>query len=405
MGDPANALLPLDDALALLLQQASPRGSETRALEDAAGRVLANPVRARRDRPAQAVSAMDGYAISTAQAPAVGTAFEVLGASYPGAPWTGPLEDGEAIRVTTGAHLPPTASRILIDERVDVGPDGVRVVSAVESKTHIRLPGSDFREGEILLSAGSTLTTTGLMIAAAGEAETVEVLRRPTLALLTIGDEFAPALDPALRTPESLSLPLSRLASLWGGHVVRRAWFGDDPEWLAVGLTEALREADLVVTIGGASGSERDGARGAAKAIGAEMLFQGVAIRPGKPAWAARRDGRLIVGLPGNPIAALVAARLLLIPAAMMASGSATEASAWRKAPALDALPAEGPRDRILLATRGAEGVAVIPTQDTASHARLDEVTALARRPAGSPAAAPGDPLAYLALEPPTRLA
>src|SRR5262249_55239669 len=153
------------------------------------------------------------------------TAFEVLGAAYPGAPWAGPLEDGEAIRVTTGAHLPPTARRVLPDELVDAGADCVRVISTVDSKPHIRLAGSDFREGDVLLPAGSTLTTTSLMIAAAGEAATVDVVRRPTLALLAIGDEFDPALDPALRTPESLSLPLTRLASLWGAQVVRRAWF------------------------------------------------------------------------------------------------------------------------------------------------------------------------------------
>jgi molybdopterin molybdotransferase len=401
-----SALTSLDDAQVLLLEHAVPRGAESITLDDAAGRVLASPIRARRDRPAQAVSAMDGYAISTTLAPAVGTEFQMLSASYPGAPWTGPLEEGEALRVTTGAHLPPTARRVVIDELLDATPDRVRVLSTVDSKTHIRLPGSDFRAGDILLPAGAALTTTALMIAAAGEAGTIEVLKRPSMALVAIGDEFGPALDPALRTPESLSVPLARLAGLWGAHVVGRNWFGDDPERLAAGLAEALDHADLVVTIGGASRSERDGARGAARAIGAEMLFQGVAMRPGKPAWAARRDGRLIIGLPGNPIAALVAARLLLVPAvARMASGSASEAKAWRIAPALDALPAEGARDRILLAMRGTEGLTTLPTRDTASHERLDEVTALARRPAGSPPAAHGDPLAYLALEPPARLA
>ncbi len=390
-----------DEALAHLLSAAPVTGAEDIGLETAAGRTLAAPIVAPRDRPTRDLAAMDGYAIRSASPPCVGARFSILGEAYPGKPFEGAVSDGEAVRVTTGAALPAGAGRVVMDEIVSATGRTATIISAVGPKPHVRPIGSDFRRGDELVLAGARLTATTLMAAAAAEAGLVSVIRQPRVAIMTTGDELAAPSGPVGRDqiPDSVSIALCAMVADWGGCVAGLGRSGDETEKMSTALAALLEGVDVVVVIGGASGSERDQSRAASASAGAELVFDGVAIKPGKPAWAARRGRQLVVGLPGNPIAALVAARLFVAPLiARMASGSAQAALGWRTAPILTALEPGIDRDVILSTRVTSAGLDVLSRQESASHRQLAELNALVRRRPHCPAAAAGDQVDYLEL-------
>ncbi len=395
-----NGLISLDHALDILLDAAPRPASEVIALERAAGRTLAAPVKALRDRPARTLSAMDGYAVQGLDPPQLGQSFQIVGAAYPGAPFGRRVDGGEAVRVTTGAEVPLGADRVIIDEDVDVAGRMILVTSDPGGKPHLRSKGSDFCRGQCLVPSGVRLTSTTLMAAAACETWTVTVTRRPRVALVTTGDELACSGGPIgdHQIPDSISIAIAAMVTAWGGDIVCRDRSGDEAGSIVRAMGSHRDDADLIVIIGGASGSERDKSRAASLALGADMLFQGVALKPGKPAWAARRKSQLLVGLPGNPMAALVASRLLLAPIiAQMESGSADDAQCWRLAHAIECLGPGTDRDVILGANVSTEGVRILATQDSSSHSQLAELNALVRRAPGCGAAEIGSPLRYLA--------
>jgi molybdopterin molybdotransferase len=385
--------------VARLLAAATVLEPEEIPLEAAAGRVLAAPVIAPRNRPARDLSAMDGYAIA-GSAPAPGAELPVIGWAWAGKPFAGRLAAGEAVRITTGAPMPSGAERVIVDEAVRVEGSLVRVTRPSGEKRHVRPVGSDFRAGDVLAAAAARLTPPALMASAAAEASRVIVRREPRLAILAVGDELARderCGDDAI--PDSASPGIGALAQAWGGRVVGRRRCGDDANDLATAVGEFLQGCDALVVIGGASGSERDLTRAAAGEAGAGPLFAGVSIKPGKPAWAASTGARLVIGLPGNPVAALVAARLLLVPTLVkMAGGDPSAALAWRKAPTTAKLGATGERETLIPAETAGRGVTPLDRQESASHAQLARLTALIRRRAASAGAVAGEIVDYLDL-------
>ncbi|HEX4740976.1 MAG TPA: molybdopterin molybdotransferase MoeA [Caulobacteraceae bacterium] len=386
-------------ALARLLAAAPVLPPEEIALEAAAGRVLAAPVTAPRSRPSRDLSAMDGYAIA-GPAPAAGAEFPVVGWAWAGKPFSGQVAADQAVRVTTGAPMPSGAVRVIVDEAVSVEGARIRLVGLAGEKRHVRPAGSDFQAGDVLVAAAVRLTPPALMAAAAAEASRVLARRQPRLAILTVGDELARderCGDDAI--PDSASPGVGALAQAWGARAAGLRRCGDDANDLAAAVEELLDRCDVLVVIGGASGSERDLTRAAAAEAGAVPLFAGVSMKPGKPAWAASTGARLLVGLPGNPVAALVAARLLLVPTLVKMSGAEpATALAWRHGPTMADIPASGDRETLILAEAKGEGVALLERQESASHAHLARLTALIRRPPASPPAAAGELVDYLDL-------
>ncbi|WP_051989967.1 molybdopterin molybdotransferase MoeA [Caulobacter sp. AP07] len=381
-GEPLTCAAPglpsYDEALGRLLGAVSPLEAEAVGLEAGHGRVLAQPVFAARARPAAALSAMDGYAIASSDLLAMRDGLKLVGAAYPGAPFVGRLQPGQAVRVTTGATLPDRADRVIVDEATSAAGGEVRLVAWPGDKAHVRPAGSDFSAGAPLLPVGSVLGPGAMMAAAAAEATTLTVVRRPRVRLLVTGDEIAPPSDAARRTPDSVSYGVAALIQAWGGEVVDRTYCKDVGEILLDAVRRQATHADVLVIVGGASRSERDLGRSAAGQAGATLLFEGVRMRPGKPVWAAVLADRLIVGLPGNPTAALVAARVLLAPAiAALAGRDARAALDWSEDDSVLVPAAAADRDLFLLAERRADGTVIIDKQEASGHAALTRANAL----------------------------
>ncbi|MCB8882998.1 molybdopterin molybdotransferase MoeA [Acidisoma cellulosilytica] len=395
-------LASYQESLARLLSQVEALGSTSSLLQDAHGRYLAADIVARRDQPLAAVSAMDGYAVCSLEV-APDAQYRIVGASYPGSPFLCDLSPTEAVRVTTGAWMPRDARRVLVDEIAIRDGDNLRLLRLPTTKTHVREAAHDFRSGAILATAGTRLTAPALMAAAAGEQATVQVIRQPAVTIIVTGDELAPDLTGVgpYQTVDSASIGVAALSRDWGGVVKEIVRCGDVVEDLQECLRSALHESDIVVIIGGASGSERDFARRAAAGVGVKMIFEGVAIKPGRPTWAARYGSGdrpcLVIGLPGNPFAALAAARLFLSPMiAKAACGTADDALQWRSGSIRDAMAQGIETETFLGATLGPDGLNLLSSQDSSSQGGLAALHALILRPVKAPGCAAGSTAPYL---------
>ncbi len=304
-------VIPLPQARALAAQPLAPR-RERVPLEDARGRILAAPLRARRAVPGADCSAMDGYAVR-AQAtrganrdhPARFTrALELFAGGAP----PRALNEGEAARIFTGAMLPEGADCVIRQEATAEERGEVRVFVEAQAGANVRRRGEELAEGALALPAGCRLDAYALgALATQGLAE-VEVLTRPAAAVLAVGDELLPPGAPAAahQIYDSNGPLLAALAQEAGARVVCRARCGDDEAQLARALEQALADAEVLITAGGASVGERDRVKHALRALGARFLFDGVALKPGKPVALAELSGKRVVVLPGNPGAAAV---------------------------------------------------------------------------------------------------
>lgn len=393
-------MISLEDALARIVAEARPLGTEQIGLGAAHDRVLAVDLAARGDAPRAAVSAMDGYAVRDADIGALPATLPVAARVFAGAADAVPLEPGTCARVFTGAPVPPNADRVVIQELVRTD-DGQAVFETQPGEgRHIRKSGSDFRRGDILLEAGARLTARAMVAAAAADHETILVYRLPSVVILGTGDELAEP-GQAFETPgaiaESVSFGVSGLAREWGGEVTGRRRLPDDPEALKDAAHAALSDADVVVVTGGASVGERDYARDMFASPDLEMIFSKVAIKPGKPVWFARVGAKKILGLPGNPTSAMVTARLLLAPLIAGLSGrNPAEALAWRAAIAGAALGPVGDRET-LERGRIENGVAVrLRDQDSGAQRALAQADVLIRRSPGDGAVATGEQVVVL---------
>jgi molybdopterin molybdotransferase len=308
-------MISLDAARELLLAGVAPLKGEPVALEQAAGRVLAADLIATFDQPPLPLSAMDGYAMRAADAVA-GRRLRLVGTAYAGTPYSGVLAAGEAVRIATGGVVPRGADRVLMQEIVRHGGEGVRIEGPVHEPSFIRPAGGDFTAGDLLLAKGEILNAARIGLAASASVATLDVRRAPRVAIFASGDELrAPGsmLGPG-EVADSAGFALSALVTQWGGVADRRAVLPDDHE-RARALIEPARGADVLLFIGGASVGDRDVLRGVIANLGATTAFDRIAVQPGKPCWHARfDDGGLVLGLPGNPASAFVCAHLLLEP-------------------------------------------------------------------------------------------
>jgi molybdopterin molybdotransferase len=383
-----------------LSTQAIPLGSEIVPLADSGGRRLAAPVIAAIDAPRWACAAMDGFAVRRSDLAAGVARFRVTGASFAGTAGAGQIDAGEAWRVMTGAPLPRGADQVIMIERCRADAGSVTVDADPNAKSHVRLQGSDFRTGDTLLSPGVLLTPAALVAAAAADLDRVDLWRRPHVMLLSTGDEIArpgTARSESHAIPDSLAAAISYQCRLAGAAVPALLRVGDDPDRIAAAA--ASTDCDVIVVIGGASRGDRDYGRPALASSGLDIAFADVAMKPGKPVWYGRLDSRHVLGLPGNPTAALTVARLFLVPLIVgLSGGDAKSALRWRMLPTIAPLAPNGPREAFLCAEKLSDGVFVFGDQDASGQRRLANSTCLVRRPANAPAIAPGSPVSTLDL-------
>ncbi|SIS80096.1 molybdopterin molybdotransferase MoeA [Phaeovulum vinaykumarii] len=394
-------MIEVEEALARVLALVAPLGAETVALRDALGRVLAAPVTARADQPPFAASAMDGYAVA---APDLRPGARLaLGPEIPaGATPSGPLPPGTAARVFTGAAVPPGTAAVIIQEVVCAQAGTITLPDPLPRETHIRPQGQDFAQGDSFQPARPLRPADLGLIAAMNLAE-VSVHRRPEVAILSSGDELVwPGEDPGpAQIVASNSLALAGMVTAAGGVPRMLPLARDSVESLSDVLALSAG-CDLIVSSGGASVGAHDVLARHAAELGLELDFARVAMRPGKPLMAGRRHGVPMLGLPGNPVSALVTATLFLRP--MLARMQGLEARPRPDRGVLGApLPANGPRRHYLRATlaRDAQGQPVLTPfahQDAGRQRLLAEADALVIQPANGPALPTGAEVDFLPL-------
>ncbi len=386
----------VEQALALIAEQASARviAPETIPLAAAYGRVLAEAVVAEVSQPAADVSAMDGYAVHLADMK-MGASLKVTGESRAGVPFIGSLSTGEAVRIFTGAHIPPGANHILIQEDAKREADTVIVTFEQPKPENIRRMGMDFAKGAVLVPVGHMMTEGAISLAAAGNNARVIVRRAPRIGVLANGDELAEAgSDLSLgQVVNSIQPALLALIRRWGADAVDLGVTQDTEEDVRKRLSTPC---DVIVSIGGASVGDYDVVRSAFAADGFIPVFEKVAVKPGKPTWFSARESTLALGLPGNPAAAMVTSQLFLRPLIAALTAATRADPAPQRAHTQSRLPATSAREEYLRAvlTLDAEGRAQIraaENQDSSMLSPFLTANALIRRPIKSHAAQPGD--------------
>lgn len=381
-----------------MLARATTPPVETVSLADADRRVLAETITASRDQPPFDASAMDGWAVRRADViqPA---RLAIVGESAAGRGHQPALQAGQAVRIFTGAPVPPGADLVVIQENAERDGDHVRMGPVEGAGHNIRPRGGDFRAGAVLLEAATRLDPWRLSLAAAAGRAEVRVATRPRIAVLATGEELATPGGEAgpFQIYESGGAGLLPMIRRWGGLPDRLAPAGDSIEAIIAAVRDV--EADLIVTVGGASVGDYDLVKPALATLGITLDVESVNVRPGKPTWFGRLDdGRLVLGLPGNPASAFVCAELFLRPLVLALQG-APQAFSLDGARLAEALPANGPREHWMRARLGPDGVTAFADQDSSLVTVFAAADALLRRLPGAPAAQAGESVDILRLD------
>jgi len=385
------APLSVAEALDRVTKGLAPLEAERVALGEASGRVLAEDVAAQLTQPPFDASAMDGYAVRAADVAALPATLRVIGRSAAGAGFRGRVGPGEAVRIFTGAPVPEGADFIVIQENAEEAPGSV-IVREAAGGSFIRPRGQDFSEGDILLTAGTRLGPRELMLAAAMNRADLPVRRKPRVAILATGNEVVPPGSElaADQIVSSVPIGLAALIARHGGEAMPLGIARDEPESI-VTLARAGSAADILVTIGGASVGEYDLVATALKAEGLELDFWKIAMRPGKPLLFGRMGKQRVLGVPGNPVSALICAEVFLVPMLRKLLGAGERESHEPDAILGEALAANGPREHYMRALSewredGARVVTPLPSQDSSLVAALARADCLIVRPPNAPA-------------------
>lgn len=321
------ALMPVADALSAVLAGAEPLPQEMVALDAAYHRTLARDLAALRTQPPLPMSAMDGYAVRAADAASLSARLKVIGEVAAGRPFERTVGAGEAVRIFTGGVTPDGADAVIIQEDTRVDGDHIAITEAAATGRHIRAAGVDFREGDVLLTAGSRLSDRALSLAAAMNYPELAVHRRPKVAVLATGDELVmPGSKPGPgQIVYSNGYALRALARAEGAETVDLGVAADTLEATTAGIRRAREtEADILITTGGASVGDHDLVKQSLEAEGVRMAFWRIAMRPGKPMMHGRLGAMRVIGLPGNPVSSYVCAFLFLVPLIRALSGRKT---------------------------------------------------------------------------------
>ncbi|TMV67707.1 molybdopterin molybdotransferase MoeA, partial [Thioclava sp. BHET1] len=376
-------------------------GTEQVALRQAAGRVLAAPVAARRAQPPFAASAMDGYALRAAEL-AIGARFRVTAEAAAGHGYAGAVGPGEAVRIFTGAPVPQGADHVVIQEDVDRAGDEITIGEKLGSGSNIRPAGSDFAVGD-KIAAPRMIRPADLALIASMNCAEVTVTRRPVVALIATGDELRmPGEDPG---PDQIiasnAFALAGMVEAAGGEA-RLLPIARDTEAALRHVLSLAEDADMIVTIGGASVGDHDLVGQVAAGMGMERAFYKIAMRPGKPLMAGRLMGKPMLGLPGNPVSAIVCGHLFLLPALRAMLGLGAEAPQSFEAVLSADVGETGPREHYMRAQlvpgSGAMAIRPFDRQDSSLLSILTAADALLIRPRGDGARRVGERVRYIPL-------
>lgn len=397
-------LLSVEEALARVVERAELTAGEEVGLLDAPGRVLAAPLAAGHDQPPFAASAMDGYAVRSADLVRLPARLGVIGQAAAGRGFAGCVGTGEAVRIFTGAPVPRGADAVVIQENTRVEGDTVLVAKGVPDSEHVRRAGLDFRRGDTLLMPPLRLGTREIALAAAMGHAHVPVRRKPRVAILATGDELVlPGTPPAAdRIVCSNAFGIAALVSQAGGAVDFLGIARDTPEDLAA-KSDAGRAADILVTIGGASVGDHDLVAPVLQARGLKLAFWKIALRPGKPLMFGTRGSQHVLGLPGNPVSALICARIFLVPLIWRMLGLPETETQMLRGRLAVAVEANGPRRHymrvVLEPTADIPMVRPISSQDSSLLKPLAAANALLVRPPDARALPAGTEVSVLPID------
>ena len=400
------ALMPVAEALSRVLADAEPLPGAATPLADAHGRVLAADLAALRTQPPADVSAMDGYAVRTADVANVPARLKLVGEVAAGHPFDGTVGAGEAARIFTGGVLPPGTDTIVIQENTAKEADSVVITASAGKGKHIRIEGLDFKRGALLLAKGRRLSDRDLALAAAMNHPTVPVHRTPKVAVLATGDELVmpgrtPGFGEIVYSNGYATMALTRRE---GCEIIDLGIVPDRLDETAAAVRRARDlGADILVTSGGASVGDYDLVQKALAIEGLALSFWKVALRPGRPMMYGRLGAMHVLGLPGNPVSAYVCAVLFLVPLIRRLAGRADVAPKLETARLGCDLPRNDERADYLRATLagGPDGIPVATparVQDSSMLVPLAQADCLLVREPHAPAATAGDRCAIIRL-------
>ncbi|MEM8537969.1 MAG: gephyrin-like molybdotransferase Glp [Pseudomonadota bacterium] len=377
-------MISVADALDALFALVEPLPTEAVPLRNANGRVLAADVVAQRDQPPFAASAMDGYAVGQGDV-APGARLQVVGEAAAGHVWEGRIQPGQALRIFTGAPMPAGADHVIIQENVTREGDQITLDDSANEKPNVRPAGVDFAAG-YRMQAPRLLGPSDIALLAAMNVATVTVTKRPEVALIATGDELVqPGEQP--RDDQIITSNSYGLATLFesiGARPLMLPIARDTQASLELAF-DLAKGADLIVTIGGASVGDHDLVADVAAGLGMEQAFYKVAMRPGKPLMAGRMTGAAMIGLPGNPVSAMVCGYVFAAPMIRKMLGLGEAATPRELAPLAAPIAANGPREHYVRAHLGRDGVRVFEKQDSSLLTVLTHANCLVVRPPHDP--------------------
>lgn len=394
-------LLPVEEARARILSNVKPLSQEQIAIAQALGRVLAKPINAQRDQPPFNASAMDGYAVRSEDTT---TERSVVGISAAGHAFKGKLKPGEAVRIFTGAPVPATSDAVVIQENTQAKGKIVTILNPAHSQQNIRPRGLDFKKGETLLPASIRLNARDIGLAAAMNCSILSVRKKPVVAVIATGDELVlPGAKPrADQIVSSNSNALAAMAESLGANVINCGIVKDNLKATERAILR-MAKADVIVTTGGASVGDHDFIQQALKNTGVKIDFWKIAMRPGKPFMYGRKGKQHVLGLPGNPVSALVCARLFLKPLLNCLQGLPIEEAATmaRLGAAMNANDSRQDYIRAMLesAADGSRTATPFNKQDSSMQRTFRDAHCLIIRLPNAPAASAGDLVPILNLD------
>jgi len=321
-------MITVDDAIRIVLQRIEPLGSETIALEQAHHRVLAEDIRADIDLPPFDRARMDGYAVRSSDLGTVPVKLRVIGEIAAGAQFDRRLNAGEAVKIFTGAPVPSAADAVQKVEVTRANGSAVEILESVTPGQFITPRASEIASGEVVAEAGREIGPAEMGVLASFGYANVSVGRRPRVAVMSTGSELVnvSSKPSGAQIRNSNSYTIAAYAERAGAIVDDLGTVEDTPEATRDALLRAAGNRDMVITSGGVSMGDYDLVKAALDEIGAEVFFDKVSIRPGKPTVFARRDKTFFFGLPGNPVSTSVTFNVFARPAIRKMQGDANPA-------------------------------------------------------------------------------
>ena len=391
-------MITVDQALDQILALAKPLNAEPIPLKHAVGRILAHPIIARRDQPPFSASAMDGYAISNNDLSAGRNTWNVIGEASAGHRFSTSVCEGQTARIFTGAPMPEGTNHVLIQEHVTVKSNTITISNGPNDKAHVRPAGGDFTLGYVL-SAPRRLTPRDIALIASMNVAMPMVTNKPKVFIIATGDELVqpgetPRDDQIIASNSfGIAAMLQQVGANTSVLPIARDRLGSLAE-----VFKLAQEADLIITIGGASDGDHDLVAQAATNFGMQQSFYKVAMRPGKPLMAGKMNDVAMIGLPGNPVSAMICGEVFVVPLIQKMLGLPSKARTRLTGVLAFDLAANGPREHYMRGKMVSGEIHLESRQDSALLTILNTANILVVHPANEPAKAKGTLVEYITL-------